>query len=247
MTTVHPFSMTRTIRLRQALRRATRIPHEEGPQDYLLESFSGWFRSKSDPEAVIRATEVLRLREAFRLRAYQYRAGGNGNGVVWALPVNAGFPPPELCETLDGQFANPPRPPLALDDFMDAIEGDHSSWSYLCASLVLRELHEYGAMWHGISWGTHELVCRDPWVARNRELRDGPYSEKEDWRWRQAPPDDWRPSVEIGDKAAHVRFFTFSALGQEAIIRHDDHFSVANYRAETETTIMGEGQGGYIF
>jgi hypothetical protein len=42
-----------------------------------------------------------------------------------------------------------------LDDFMDAIEGDGSAWSYLSASLFAREAAELGALWHG------ELEPRD--------------------------------------------------------------------------------------
>ena len=40
---------------------------------------------------------------------------------------------------------------------MDVIEDDGAPWSYLAASLVARELLEYGAMWHGIGWGTYEI------------------------------------------------------------------------------------------
>jgi len=54
-----------------------------------------------------------------------------------------------------GALSAPPRPHGALDDFMDAIEGDGSAWSYLSASLFAREAAELGALWHG------ELEPRD--------------------------------------------------------------------------------------
>ena len=38
---------------------------------------------------------------------------------------------------------------------MQAIDGDGSLRSYFEASILARELAEFGAIWHGISWGEH--------------------------------------------------------------------------------------------
>lgn len=67
-------------------------------------------QSPGDPEEIVKATDVLTLRAGLRFVAYQYRAGGNGNGIVWALPVDAPFPEPDECERLNDEFAKAPRP-----------------------------------------------------------------------------------------------------------------------------------------
>lgn len=115
----------------------------------------GWFKSIVDPMDVLAVFNPLRIKDGYILRAYQCYAGGNGDGFVWAMPVDAEFPDPEDCPRLEGAFLKPPVPPSALENVMDAIDGDGSSWSYMYASLLAREFAEFGAMWHGCSWDTH--------------------------------------------------------------------------------------------
>ena len=241
--------MTRTHKLRRALERAAELPQERDPYEYPLESPAGWSRSHTDPVAIVAATEVLRVKPGYKLVGYRYRAGGNGNGIVWALPASAPFPEPYECDVLEDQFAKPPRPHDATGP-MDVIEGDGSAWSYLAASLLSRELLEYGAMWHGIGWGTHEIICRDPWKNPQRPtspLREGPHTPTEQWNWIESPPDDWRPNVKVTAAWVVVRFFTFTGMGVETIVRADDAYPANSYRPEMGLTTIGEGFEGYIF
>ena len=246
---VERFSMTRTQRLRRALERAAELPQERDPYDYPLESAPGWAKSSGDPNVIVGATEILRLKPEYKLVAYQYRAGDNGNGIVWALPASAPFLEPYECETLEDEFANPPRPAEALHP-MDAIEGDGSPWSYLAASLLARQFLEYGAMWHGIGWGTHEIICRDPWREPQHptsSLREGPHTPAEQWHWVEPPPDDWRPTVKAATDSVVVTFFTFSALGMETITRSEDTYVPSAYRPEMSLPTVAEGGGGFVF
>ena len=247
--TEHRFSMTKTQKLRTTLEHAAELPQEADPYDYPLETAAGWSRSAGDPSVIVDATEILGVQPGYKLVAYRYRAGGNGNGVVWALPENADAPPPELCETLEDEFANPPRPAEATHP-MDVIEGDGSPWSYLVASLLARQFLEYGAMWHGVGWGTHEIICRDPWRNPQRptsSLREGPHTPTDQWNWMEPPPDDWRPSVKVEAASVVVTFFTFSGMGVETITRNEDRFGPSGYRPEMALSTIGEGQGGFEF
>ena len=36
--------------------------------------------------------------------------------------------------------------------------GTSAAWAYMCASILARELAEFGAMWHGCDWDTHTIV-----------------------------------------------------------------------------------------
>ena len=99
----------------------------------------GWAKSGANPMKLLPAFGPLRIKEGFVLRAYQFCEGGNGNGIVWAMPVNAEFPEPGDCPKVKVRFREAPKPPAALDDVMEVVQGDDSPWSYLAASLPQRE------------------------------------------------------------------------------------------------------------
>ena len=232
------FSMTRTERLRKKLSRVA-TPKER---------YDGWSLDFDDPADVVRATEVLRLKPGFALRAYLYTAGNDGNGFVYALPADAPVRSPEECQRDKERFLGPPRPPEATDDLMEAIDGDGSPWSYLCASILKRELEEYGALWHGVGWGAHKILYRDPWHGLDPETEnfaiDDP-APRESWVWNEKPPDDWRPQV-TGTDNVEVVFYTYSGLGKEQVMRHFDSYSRGTYIPMTRTDVIAEGPGGYI-
>lgn len=46
----------------------------------------GWSFSPVDPQKTLAVFNNLKLKEGFVLRAYQFREGDNGNGIVWAMP-----------------------------------------------------------------------------------------------------------------------------------------------------------------
>ena len=211
----------------------------------------GWTKSAEDPMNLLAAFDCLRLREGMVLRAYQFREGGNGNGIVWAMSEDLPFPEPQDCQRLEDRFLGPPRPTGALDDIMEAIEGDGSPWSYLSASLFAREAGDFGAMWHGISWGTHTILGADPWSEQvGREelgLPERPRGTPEEWRWLEPKPTEWGPEVRVDESRVVVTFYTYSGLGTEAIYRHCDTYGEGEYRFGSERQVVAEGPGGFVF
>jgi hypothetical protein len=210
----------------------------------------GWSISRVDPMAVVAVFQPLRIKAGYILRAYQYCSGDNGNGFVWAMPEAAKFSEPNACPRLEEAFLEPPKPPDALDDFMNALDGDGSPWSYLCASLLCRELGDFGAMWHGCNWSTHTILGENPWKKETtiRESSvDMPSGSAADWKWLAPEPSEWRPQVyEEGDEVT-VTFFTFSGLGREAIHQFNDRFLRGSYTFESERKEIATGPGGYVF
>lgn len=85
---------------------------------------NGWSKSKVDPMDLLGVFESLGIKPGFILRAYRFQGGLGGNGIVWAMPADVPFPDVSECPRLTDQFLEPPKPPLALDNIMDAIEGD---------------------------------------------------------------------------------------------------------------------------
>ena len=113
MTTV-TFSISRVNRLRNAAARA-RAPVE--PAETELddpwvepEDLDGWSISDCDPNDLLRVFKALRLKSGFALHAYEYRAAGNGNGIIWAVPADAPLLAPEDCPKLEDMFLGPPKP-----------------------------------------------------------------------------------------------------------------------------------------
>jgi hypothetical protein len=211
---------------------------------------AGWSKSRVDPTKVLALFPALRLRTGFTLRAYQFKEQGNGNGVVWAMPVDADFPEPKDCPRLESHFLNAPKPYDALDDVMEAIAGDGTAEAYLQASLLRRELKDFGALWHGILWGTHFVVDADPLksvVDENADPMRTPQTKAADWRWLEPKPSDWTPRVTLEPDRAVVTFYTFSGFDKEALYRHVDVYRRDKYRPRVEEAKIAEGASGYRF
>ena len=210
---------------------------------------SGWSKSPVDPMDLVKVFEPLGIKPGYILRAYQFVEGNNGNGFVWAMPVDAEFPDPEDCPRLEGMFLEPPKPPAALDNVMDSIEGDGSPWSYMCASILMRELTEFGAMWHGCNWNTHRVLDKPPWNDGKEpdSIIETASPTTEPWEWIDDQPGDWKPFVEKKRKAIETVFLTYSGLGQEAIYRHVDRYPAGEHRPKVSTEVIARGGGGFVF
>jgi len=251
---VRAFPIKKVQQLRRRAAKACEVPIK-GPQ--------GWTKSSVDPMKLLEVFPCLHLKEGMVLRAYQFREGDNydvnGNAVVFAVPEDLPFPEPEECtESLRG-FLSAPRPPGALDDVMEAIDGDGSPWSYLSASLLARELQEFGAIWHGCGWTTHCILSRNPLVspgrgARRRSIENplqpdssDPFENPREWKWLKSRHREWRPTVGKDAGSMVVRFYTYTGLGQYRICRHVDTYKPGSYCFKSEGTDIATGPGGYVF
>lgn len=176
---------------------------------------------------VLKIFPGIQIIKGFVLRAYVFRNGLNGMGVVWAMPEDSPFPEPDECERLDDIFKSP-KPSNALP-VTEVVEGDGSPLSYISTSIFVREMLEFGAHWHGESWSYHEIVGR-----RRKEWRD--FEWFEDVR-------DLRPRVVMGEKVT-VEFYTYSEYVSRAVYRFRDTYH--RYRFESEWDAVAQGAGGFI-
>ncbi len=210
----------------------------------------GWSKSAVDPNRLLTLFPALRIRQGFTLRAYQFKSEGNGNAVVWAMPVDAEYPEPKDCPRLEGHLFKAPKPYDALDDVMDAIEGNDTAEAYWQASLLRRELKDFGAIWHGVAWGTHVIVEDDPSKFVRDENADPlrtPSTKPDEWTWLEAKPTNWTPRVMLEADRAVVTFYTFSGYEKEGLYRHVDVYRRGKYRPRVEEPRIAEGKGGYLF
>ncbi len=238
-TNIETFTATMIKRWRNKVNHLAEIDMD-GPQ--------GWSESTTSPMMLVDAFPKLHVREGYALRACQFRSGYNGNAIVYALPESILLPDPDTCERREDVFLEPPIVPGALDDYMQAIDGDGSLRSYLEASILARELAEFGAIWHGISWGEHIVFDADPFQMDKKNFFFGYDPEMiEAWHWEKEKPDDWRPNVSRKGGTITVTFCSFTDVMPMRIVRHVDRYKAGKYAFKHKETVLAYGPGGIVF
>ncbi|MBP2017813.1 hypothetical protein J2Z79_001198 [Symbiobacterium terraclitae] len=194
-----------------------------------------------DPGELLRYFPLVRLKEGYRLDSYQYLTGPDGNGFVFAVPADRRLPPPPERPDLawrQGIIPTPRAaglPEWAREDIEAFLEPEGSPLSYFQCSLLIRELRELGACWHGAHWSTHEIVTElDP-------------DEAARWQWAGERPEEFLPQVTVtGPGEATVRFYTVTRYVQEELCCHADTYSGGVLVDQTRNTVAVGGMG-YIY
>jgi ribosomal protein L10 len=213
------------------------------------DDLNGWQPWPLDAAKVLAQTPGLQLQEGWSWCAFAYRESSGGNGVVWAVPFSD--PTGIIFSNQDARrslFA-PPRPNLAKS-VAEVLRGRCEPRTLLHASILLRELSEFAADWHGVSWGAHEIVDRLP-------ERDWKWSEalvkgeaSQNWRGKlkKLEPTDLRPRVVRTNDGGHlVIFYTFTELETVRLVGHVDHFpSGAVVPSKVERATCATAGSGYI-
>ena len=216
-------------------------------------TLEGWSKSRIDLSDLLRAFQPLSVKPGVVLRAYQFREGGNGRGIVWALPANSEFPEPDCCRLSrhDEQIEiDVPRPPAAFASIMAHIEGDGTPWSYLAASILSREISEFGARWHGREWSVHRILGTNPLTSLSENVDDplaAPQGTAAEWHWLEPQPCRWEPHVCVDQERVTVTFYTYSGWERQRIYRHTDRYTLGSYESESEQTEIAVGPGGFLF
>ena len=194
----------------------------------------GWSICPVDPMRLLDLFSELRIQDGYKLVAYQYYSEGNGGTQTFVVPVGKELQEPSFAR---GDLIEPHN---AVPDLVRYILPSGSARSYLQASLFVRELAEFGAMWHGCDWSTHTILSGLP-----KEI-PGP-SQGPDWEWHEAIPEQWRPCVEESGVGTVVSMYTQTGLGRESILRLTDRFTDAGAEFESEELAIAIGPGGYVF
>lgn len=216
---------------------------------------NGWQLSPADPMELLAVFTELKLQAGYELQAYinYWSRSLNSLGVVWAVPAGNPQPAPEDCEwAKTARHKSAPKPPSAIDNVMDVIDGTRTPWSYVSACLLDRELRDFGATWHGVWWGHQIVVDDDPWsdAALARRLviwpEGGLRTAPDQVAWPTGRPVDWRVTYRDDTHEPLVEFLTFSDFEIERIRRHNDTFAPASYRFDTIVEDIARGGSGFI-
>lgn len=207
---------------------------------------NGWCKSKLDPMILLDYFGPLRLKSGYVLRAYERHLAPDSWGVVWAMPESMPFPEPK--PNGDGR---PIKPKGALDDVMEAVDGDGTPYSYLCASLLARELEQFATLSPESGWLNCFVLDGNPWSGANGVAHtlkgQGFTRDANHWRWTGQQPAQWRPSVFVSERTVTVAFHAFSGVGRQRIISFEDRFLRGSYTFSRQETPVANGPGGYTW
>lgn len=201
-----------------------------------------------DPTPVLASFACLSVKPGWKLRAY-LSGGPNNESRVVALPEDYVAAADELRFPF-GYLASDNDPPYAeslFDDyvevplesrlrFMTVVEGDGSPWSYLCASLAVRQLLDFAALWHALGahdWRQHRVVACWPQVLPS------PWRGEEDAAFKVE-----RPRVILGPGVVTVRVYTYCppATHLEGVWLHEDHYATGSYDPVLTRTLVATGR-----
>ena len=102
---------------------------------------------------------------------------------------------------------------------MDAIEGDRSPMSFVVASILRRELKEFGTLGKTRRWSNHRLIDALPAQVQ--------------WQWRAQASKDLSPKVRLLPEGKVVLdFFTCRTTAPIAIFQHVDQYAAGEYQAK---------------
>ena len=239
------FSIRQVNRLRRAAERARAVPADDADLPQVESPSDGWSASAYRATELLRVFDALWLKPGFALHAYEFRAGSNGNGIIWAVPADAPLVSPDDCFRVEDAWLQPPRPPKAVP-LMQAIEGDGSPWSYLSASILSREAAEFGAIWHGCVWSDQTIHSKPPRQADGQEALDEARELTGDvpignWTWRGSAPRTWKPTYSDRGTTREVVLHIHNPIGQEEAYRATDVYPAGSYDGETERTVLCTG------
>ncbi|PSB23991.1 hypothetical protein [Stenomitos frigidus] len=178
-----------------------------------------WFISATNPGSVLQKLPGLTLKPDVRLVCYLHRQLEEGRGVIWAVPESLSTTA-QLEKALagSGDSTHPPCPAGAFTNLMEAVEGDHSAVSFIIASLLQRELAEFGCFGKASHWSHHRLIKAVPAQAQ--------------WQWKIEIPKDLSPKVLLfADGRAAIEFFSCRVVPPLALFQHLDQYSEKNYKA----------------
>jgi hypothetical protein len=178
-----------------------------------------WFISAMNPGDALLKLPGMQLKPGFRLVTYLHRTAADGVGVTWAVPETLSTTA-KLEQALNRpcDLQHPPQPEAALADVMEAIDGDRDPLSFVIASLLKRELRDFGNVGKYCTWSHHRLIETLPSQVK--------------WEWKVKPPQDLSPKVLVyPDQKVAIEFFTCRITAPVAIFQHVDQYPPNHYKA----------------
>ncbi len=198
------------------------ITHSEGSTP---NTNGRWFISTVDASSALKRLPGIALKPNYCLVTYLYRIhrgnGNHGGAVTWAIANNLSTTSHlEAALTTAGDHSAPPYPEGALPNYMTAITGNLTVSSFLVASVLQRELQEFGRCGKFHRWQHHRLI--------------GAVPHQRHWQWRLEQPKALTPTVHsLSNGKVVVEFYTCRIVPPIGIFRHVDRYPANSYVAKS--------------
>jgi len=175
-----------------------------------MESISeDWALDALDPRRALDRMPELWIRNGWSLRCAHRNTHDGIRCALWAEPADEAAT--AFAEAL-----------LEREHPFEAIDGEPGAWSYLCASILHRELNEWGASGAFRRWTKHEFPMEEVGLE-SLEL-----------------PDDLRPLVVEDNTRVTVQFWTSRTAGEAIrVYEHRDLYRVAGFAHESSERLVG--------
>jgi len=193
-----------------------------------------WITYFADLSSILSLFPCLRLKDGYALRAYAYfeteGMNGDGKGIVWAMPEHVSLP--EVPKTL---YSKPP--PGALNNIMEAIEGDGSLWSFMCASVFFCGMSDFCLGGVMCTLKTGEIIAND--------FRQEPEETRslDDFNWLETRPANFEPEVKRENNIITVTLYTYEDYVPGKMTRFVDVYGHKSYCFKREETVIAEDGG----
>lgn len=198
------------------------ITHSEGSTPNIN---GRWFISTVDASAALKQLPGIALKPNYCLVTYLYRIrrsnGNHGGAVTWAMANRLSTTSHlEAALTTAGDHKTPPYPEGALSNYMTAITGNLTASSFVIASVLQRELQEFGRCGKFHRWQHHRLI--------------GAVPNQRQWQWRMKQPKTLMPTVHsLANGKVAVEFYTCRIVPPIGIFRHVDRYPNDSYVAKS--------------
>ncbi|MEM9265442.1 MAG: hypothetical protein AAGA46_07955 [Cyanobacteria bacterium P01_F01_bin.13] len=183
-----------------------------------------WFISTVDASSALRHLPGIGLKPNYCLVTYLYRIRrsnmNHGGAVTWAMTSQLSTTSHlEAALAMAGDYSAPPYPEGALQNYMTAITGNLTAGSFLIASILQRELQEFGRCGKFHRWQHHRLIGNLP--------------KQRSWQWRMEQPKSLTPKVHsLPNGKIAVEFYTCRIVPPIGIFRHIDRYPTNSYVAK---------------
>jgi len=195
-----------------------------------------------DPMFLITKCPGVKIKHGYKLDYVRGHYDWPPLGIVMALPIDKEISnlddPRYLSISPEGETgfheaAFSIYPDYIIIEIEKVIEPNGSSWSFLCASFLIRELKTF---FRSFLYKGDKLVYADNPDKPQGELPDQENLKMyEQWKYR---PVDWRPSVLMDRKHARVIFYSFAKRPIGRIYKQEDVYDMGSKMLISSKTIQ---------
>ena len=116
---------------------------------------------------------------------------------------------------------------------------------------MARESSEIGTFGHGSDWVAYHILDKNPLLNTAHSPKTspdrGPTGTTTEWQWTAPTPENWLPTVNLGENDITVIFYTYCGLGTQALIRHVDTYKPGSYVSQQHEQVIANGPAGYVW